>query len=154
MDGRSIQSNIPMRIRLLFAIVTLAAAQQQPASLTPADAAVVMDGVWQARRMVLEDTTAINYCDVSTFFDSNGQIMPAQEKRGIRYRTRRECSERRAEGESRRVVIEGHGVRGDTITLFGRTYRPDAQIVEAYRFIRIAGRPVFREYRTIAIVQH
>lgn len=133
---------------------TISAPQQR---FSPADAANVIEGVWRARRLILEDATPVNYCGVSELFDEAGSLMFDQTQKSARFRSKLECAkvdERLAHLDYRRVVATSIQNFGDSVRVIGRTHKGDTQIYEVYLLVRLNTSFVFREYRVIGIGQY
>ncbi len=124
---------------------------------SPADAASVIEEVWGARALILEDTTPVNFCGVPELFDEAGGLMFDQTQKSARFRSKSECAkvdERLAHLDHRRVLVTSIQNFGDSVRVLGRTHKGDTQIYEVYLVVRLNKSLVFREYRVIGIGQY
>lgn len=128
--------------------------------LSVADARAVISEIQAARRIILEDTTSVNYCGVPELFDQFGTLMFGENQKAVRFRSLAECPKvnpgltRRAHRE---VEIYSIHVSSDTLTALGKTRKgdaSDAQLDEVYLLVRFNKNFLLREYRVLAISMH
>lgn len=142
-------------IAICAAVLSTIPAPQQ--RFSPVDAASVIEEVWRARRLILEDATPVNFCGIPELFDETGSLMFDQTQKSARFRSKNECAKLNASVahlDYRRVEVTSMRNVGDSLQVIGITRKGDTQIFEVYLLARLNKSFVLREYRVIGIGQY